>query len=569
MAPRTAKCLSDMCIAARVTLAAALLVTSVVFGGPAAARSPANAPAPLSQQQQDASESRPGSNADVEQNSALGPSSSGVTGEPAGPPAALRLIDQYVRDLAREAASKPYVEPTTAEDRAEELSYDDYRKIRFLPEKARWRGESHGFELHALPMGWLFKHPIDLSIISGGKNAPADFRLSDFDHPPEMSRLPDTEVPVLISGFRINGRLNSVDVSDEIIVFQGASYFRALARNHRYGLSARGLAIATASPAGEEFPAFTKFWVEQPEEGAASFRIHALLDSASTTGAYHFEVTPGKETVVDVKAILFPRKEMSNVGLAPLTSMNLVAPVTPGRVRDFRPRVHDSQALAIHNADGERVWRPLANPTSLQVSEFQGDSPRGFGLIQRVREFSAYEDLEAHYEKRPSAWIEPKGELFRKGSVVLVEIPTEEEVHDNIVAFWRPAEKLKPGKSYDFSYKIRWRNDVPDQLDVVWVQDTRVGRAYHIKDEAVRFVVDYQTHPAIGEDLELQDPVVTASHGEISGIGIQRNAETGGVRATFRLHTAGIDWSELRMSLPPIKGKPSETWLFRWTRGRE
>lgn len=488
----------------------------------------------------------------------------------AAPPKLQRAIPigEMVRKLAREASEKPYQPPEAAQRPEIAITYDDYRKIRFRSEKARWRGQPHGFELHGLPMGWLFEHPISLSTVRRGTESPEAFTLGDFEHVGSKAEQVDDTVEIPISGFRINGRLNSVDQSDEIIVFQGASYFRALARNQLYGLSARGLAIATASQSGEEFPAFRKFWIEEPEANSANFRIYALLDSESTTGAYELVVTPGNETVVDVRATLFPRTVVEDVGLAPLTSMHLTGPVTPGRVRDFRPRVHDSQGLAIRSANGERVWRPLANPTALQVSTFEGNAPKGFGLIQRVRKFEAYEDLEARYEKRPSAWIEPTGELFNSGSVVLVEIPAEEEVHDNIVAFWRPTEKLVPGKSYDVNYTIRWRNDVPDKFDAIWVKETRIGRAYHVDDEAVRFVVDYETHPAIAADIELANPTVSASQGKISGVGIQPNPETGGVRATFRLHTQGIDWSELRMTLPDIDGKQSETWLFRWTRGR-
>ncbi len=229
-------------------------------------------------------------------------------------------------------------------------------------------------------------------------------------------------------------------------MFQGASYFRAVAQHLLYGLSARGLAINTAEPSGEEFPAFTHFWIERPAPRASSIVIYALLESASTTGAYRFTVQPGVETVMDVELTLFPRADMHVVGIAPLTSMFLFDETNRGRLDDYRPEVHDSDGLQITSKTGEHIFRQLANPIKLQVSTFTTQPPQGFGLVQRSREQSDFQDFENLYERRPSAWVEPKGD-WGAGAVELVEIPSGRESNDNIVAFWRPAQASESGTS--------------------------------------------------------------------------------------------------------------------------
>ena len=485
-------------------------------------------------------------------------------------------LDAFVASVAKHRASKAYSAPAKIKNDKNAKTYDDYRKMVFNRDRGRWSGEPNGFEVHALPMGWLFDHGISVASVDAQGMKPMQFTGKDFllngkelesqdPGKPKTNETPPEEVP--ISGFRINGHLNDPDKSDEIIVFQGASYFRALAKGQTYGLSGRGLAIATGSSKGEEFPEFQSFWIEKPAADAKSFVIHALLDSPSTTGAYRFDVTPGDETVVNVSAKLFPRKQIQQYGLAPLTSMNVLSPLTPGRIRDFRPRVHDSQALAIWGANGERIWRPLANPRALQISSFMGNAPKGFGLIQRVRKFDSYEDLEARYERRPSVWIEPKSDLFKDGEVVLVEIPAEQEWHDNIVAYWQPKEPLLPGKSYDFAYSMHWAADTPPGEDDeglrVWA--TRLGAAHNGKDDALRFVIDYQGSKA-GDVEKLPEGVVRASKGEVGDVAVQRNPETGGVRASFVFNPQGAESTELRLDLKGERPFENETWLYRWTR---
>ena len=320
-----------------------------------------------------------------------------------------RFDGNTVLDLARRTAGSAYVPKRLDNPALQQLSYDQYRDIRFNAEAAIWRNEQVPFRIELLPAGFLFQTPVVVSVVEGGLARDIATASDNFVLGSSVAKQLANQ-PLPLSGFRVRTRLNSRSVWDEFLVFQGASYFRAVARGTLYGLSARGLAIRTAHPTGEEFPAFTHFWIERPAANAAAIVVHALLDSPSTTGAYRFSVTPGVETVMDVDVTLFPRVALDNVGIAPLTSMFLFDESERARIDDFRDEVHDSDGLQIVTASGERVWRPLKNPTQLQVSSFTAQAPRGFGLVQRSRRVSDYHDLEAQYEQRPSAWIEPTSE---------------------------------------------------------------------------------------------------------------------------------------------------------------
>jgi ribosomal protein S18 acetylase RimI-like enzyme len=238
-----------------------------------------------------------------------------------------------------------------------------------------------------------------------------------------------SDAPGMFSGVRLYAPINSVGQFDEFLVFQGASYFRSLGAGQHYGLSARGLAVDTGEPRGEEFPLFRTFWLERPQARAKAVTVHALLDGRSVVGAYTFRITPGPETRMHIKARLFPRRDIKVMGLAPLTSMFLFGPTNRHRFDDYRSRVHDSDGLLMRTGNDRWLWRPLRNPRELQFSFFQDESPHGFGLQQRQRDLDQYHDWEARYDRRPSAWVEPIGD-WGKGSIELAEIPTQREYAD-------------------------------------------------------------------------------------------------------------------------------------------
>lgn len=466
-------------------------------------------------------------------------------------------VKRIAADLATQPFSKPEVELPEPFDK---LNEEQYLDIRFRPEQAIWRDQSLGYELQLFPLGYLYDVPVDIWLVEAGvaRKLKADGTL--FSIGPLIPNAPQ-EAPFGFSGFRVHGPINRADVMEEYVVFQGATYFRAVGRDERYGLSARGLAINTAKPPGEEFPIFRSFWIEKPAPGAPEIVAHALLDSPSTTGAYRFVIRPGSFTVMDIDATLYPRNEMPHVGLAPLTSMFLHG-AAHRRVRnDYRLAVHDSEGLAILNGNGERIWRPLTNPRLLQVSAFVDKNPKGFGLAQRDRSFASYEDLEAHYERRPTAWVEPKGN-WGEGFVELIEIPTDEAIHDNIVAYWKPAKGIAPGRPYEFSYRLYWGDTVPVTGAGARVRKTRRGSTGR-KGNGVLFVVDFDG-PAL-KDPELPVAQVSASAGTISNVVVRRHPGIEGARCSFELEPGSADLIELRLVLKRSERVISESWLYRWT----
>ena len=472
------------------------------------------------------------------------------------------VAPDHVKKLAERLSAREFVAPKVdAPEPFNNLTYDQYRDIRFRPEQATWRGEKLDYELQYLALGYLYNIPVEIWITEGGKARAlkADGRL--FSLGSLIGKGPEA-APYGFSGFRVHGPINRADTYDEYAVFQGASYFRAIGRGQTYGISARGLAINTARPGGEEFPIFRSFWIEKPKAGATEIVINALLDSPSTTGAYRFAIQPGAATLMDIDVTLYPRKALPHVGLAPLTSMFLTGPANRRIQGDVRPSIHDSEGLVVLNGMGERIWRPLTNPKKLQASAFLDKDPKGFGLSQRDRSFGNFEDLEAHYERRPTLWVEPKGS-WGEGYVELIEIPADEEIHDNIVAYWKPAKELEAGKPYTYAYRLHWTDSVPVAWSGARVLKTRVGNTR--KPDTKLFVIDFDG-PAVKDIRELPLAVISASSGTVANVVTQRHPDIAGLRVTFELNTAGTDLIELRSVLKANDQAISETWIYRWTK---
>jgi glucans biosynthesis protein len=342
-------------------------------------------------------------------------------------------------------------------------------------------------------------------------------------------------------------------------VFLGASYFRAVAKGETYGLSARGLSINTGEAKGEEFPLFKAFWIEKPAANATSLVVHALLDSKSAAASYRFTIRPGATTVFDVESSLYPRVDLEHAGLAPMTSMFFFGPNDRNDVDDFRPEVHDSDGLAIYNGQGEQLWRPLSNPRDLQISTFADLNPRGFGLMQREKNFLAYQDIESRFEHRPSLWVEPIGD-WGEGAVQLIEIPTKEEIHDNIAGFWHPKSALQAKSEHNFTYRLHWGPDAPKSRALARFSRTGIG----VRGDNKLFVLDL-----IGDGLKSVDPkkvkgAVSAEKTEIKNIVTQPNPGIGGWRLSFEVPIKDKTPVELRASLMQDDKALSEVWVYRW-----
>lgn len=453
-----------------------------------------------------------------------------------------------------------------------DMKFADYQKIRFLNEKAEWANDKTPFKLSFYHQGMHFDTPVKINEIANDKVQEIKYDPARFDFG-DLKFDPKSTEKLGYAGFRVLYPLNKADKQDEVMTLLGASYFRVVGKGHTYGLSARGLAIDTALPSGEEFPRFTEFWIDKPNPADKFLVIYALLDSPRSTGAYKLTLRPGEDTVVDVQSKVYLRDHVSRLGIAPLTSMFLFGSNQPSKVLNYRHELHDSTGLSIHAGNNEWIWRPLNNPKHLAVSSFTVENPKGFGLLQRGREFGRYEDLDDRYDKRPSAWVEPKGD-WGKGTVDLVEIPTADETNDNIVAFWNPEKLPEPGQALDHDYRLVWTSN-EDQLhspETAWVKqtlrstgDVKQSNLIRQPDGSVAFLIDF-TGPvlaALPEDAQVRSQVSVGDNAELVENNLRYNPETKGWRLTLRLKVKDPKQSvEMRAALvkdaPLPPAKPAE-----------
>ncbi len=379
---------------------------------------------------------------------------------------------KQVVQQARQLAQAPYKAPDEVPASLLNLSYDDFRQIRFDPVNMLWHQSQGNFQVMLTAPGKFFRYPVQINVVDAAGAHRVDFHKEWFSWPSGFAeKVPDD---LGYAGFRLTYPLNQPDAQNQFLSFAGASYFRGVARGENFGLSARGIAIDTGLASGEEFPNFTEFWLVRPSPDAHAIKFYALLDGPSLTGAYQFVVFPGAPLRIEVHARLFVRQSIELLGLAPLTSMFFYGANTPRPVAKWRPQVHDSDGLLIHSGTSEWLWRPLINPPTLQMNYFVTNSPKGFGLLQREQSFSAYEDAEARYDNRPSAWVVPHGD-WGKGHVVLTEIPTNAETNDNIVAFWSPSDKAEAGDTYNLHYTLYFGDPTISRNPMARVVATYVG----------------------------------------------------------------------------------------------
>ena len=480
---------------------------------------------------------------------------------------------------ARELANRPYTKPAVVlPKQLKDLSYDQTRDIRFDPAQSLWRAQKLPFEIQFFHLGGIFDQPVRIYEVVGKEVNEITFDPAAFNY--GKNKIDRSQLGKLgFAGFRIHFPLNVVasapGYKDELVSFLGASYFRALGQGQRYGASARGLAIDTAERSGEEFPRFEQFWIERPASGSRQLVLYALLDSRRATGAYRFTIRPGEETVTEVQSRLHLREPVAKLALAPLTSMYFFGENQRAPSEDYRPEVHDSDGLAIHTAGGEWIWRPLVNPRRLLVTSFALTDPRGFGLMQRDRNFSSYEDLEARYELRPSIWIEPASK-WGAGRVELVQIPTPNEANDNIVAYWVPNTAPTPGTPIDFSYRMFWLKNTDRRPPNGWVVQTRRGQGFSSAaantssgnnppgNESIKLTVDFDG-PALRK-LPVNAPLqadVAIGNGQSTDLVIHRNDATGGWRMVLQMRTQDKEKPiEVRALLRNGKEVMGETWNY-------
>ena len=470
-----------------------------------------------------------------------------------------------VASQAKTLAASPYKKPKGELPKSlQDLTYDQYRDIRFNPDRAYWRDLRLPFELAFFHQGRIFETPVKINEVVGKAVRPIQFDPKSFNYGANKINPKDLN-GLDFAGFRVHYPVNTPKYKDEVLVFLGASYFRAVGKDQRYGMSTRGLALDTALNSGEEFPLFTDFWIERPEAGAKELVIYALLNSRRMTGAYRFLLRPGVDTAIDVKSRLFARENITKVGLAPLTSMFFSGENQRSPADDYRPEVHDSDGLSVQSGTGEWIWRPLANPKKLLVTSYALSNPGGFGMMQRDREFNDYQDLESRFELRPSGWVEPKGK-WGSGRVELVQIPTPDETNDNIVAYWVPDAPPKPGVPFDFEYRLLWQKEKEKRPPLSWVTQTRRGHGYLRKpDDSIALVVDFEG-PALTKlpaDATPEAVVSVDGNGKLLETNTFRNEATGGWRMTLRMtRNDTAKPVELRAFLRNNNLTLSETWSY-------
>jgi periplasmic glucans biosynthesis protein len=488
---------------------------------------------------------------------------------PPPPPQARFSFDDVVK-RARDLASMPHEAPPALPEALAKLDFDTWRDIRFRADRALLQAQGSQFRLQTFHPGFLYARSVTINLIRDGVAAPIPYAANLFDYGRNKFERP-LPVNTGFAGFRLHYPLNDPRVHDEVISFLGASYFRFLGEGQKYGLSARGLSIGVGARETEEFPFFREFWVEQPEAGGDRAVVHALLDSESLTGAYRFDLYAAKDSVIEVSATLFARKRVEKLGVAPLTSMFFTGENDRRYVDDFRPELHDSDGLLIHTGAGEWIWRPLRNPTRIEASAYLDKDIRGFGLMQRDRSFEHYQDLDLHYELRPSYWVEPL-EGWSDGKVELFEIPTSDETNDNIVAQWAPAQPLEPGQSRTFRYKITATMDEGEITPGGIARNTyrtrpkALGSAEPVSPTMTRFIIDFTDGqlPFFAKAADQVQVVPSISNGRIVRTFLVPNIQTNGFRAGIDVEVPAGQSADIRAFLKAGNKTLTETWTYPW-----
>ena len=476
-----------------------------------------------------------------------------------------------LKATAQRMAGEPYAGPARpSPEIVAKINYEAWGKIKFDMDYALFANGPGRFPVSFFHLGMFFQKAVEMHVVDAGVAREIIYDQSYFEMPEASiaKRLPQGAG---FAGLRIQeSRDGALDWrKNDWVAFLGADYFRAIGELRQYGLSARAVALDVAlAGKPEEFPDFTKFYIDRAEAGD-SLTVYALLEGASIVGACRFVLSRGKAVVMDIDQMLFLRADIARFGLAPLTSMYWFSETKKETGVDWRPEVHDSDGLSLWMGSGERAWRPLNNPPRIITSSFADDNPRGFGLLQRDRNFDHYQDG-VYYDRRPSLWVEPKG-AWGKGAVQLVEIPTDDEIHDNIVAMWVPENAAVAGSNVTLSYHLHWAADEPYPTDLARCVATRLGNGGQPgqpRPKGVRkFMVEFKGPPLESLPFGVKpEAVLWASRGTLSYVFTEAVPDDvpGHWRAQFDLTVSGSDPVEMRLYLRAGEKTLSETWLYQY-----
>jgi glucans biosynthesis protein len=485
------------------------------------------------------------------------------------PPTTAPILNRVIEDAQQSAQQDYEIDDHDLDDGLKSMKYQQYRAIRFNADKSLWRNQ-HDYEVQFFHPGFLYQQPITVvTVDKNNEETTLPFKNDSFYYDKGAEQFAGlTNDKSGYAGFRLHYPLKTDEYKDEFAVFLGASYFRLIGKDHVYGISARGLAIDTGLAKGEEFPHFTKFWLVEPEDGEP-ITIYARLESPSVSGAYKFVLQPGAQTRVDVDAWLFAREDVTKLGLAPFTSMFLYGENSNSKPDDYRPEVHDSDGVSLIMASGEQIWRPLTNPTRLQITSLNDTGPQGFGMLQRDTHFANYLDAEANYHQRPGLWVTPKAG-FEEGRLELVEIPTKSEIHDNIVAYWIPNQAFNAGESRYLAYTLETVTGSPENSSLAEVISTHQGRHLLPGDDVDgenelgtrRFVVDFSLPDALLANVDKVSVSVSSSHGKVQQAKAFAVNNSKVLRATFLLTPEESTTADMRLFITVNDKRVSEVWNY-------
>jgi glucans biosynthesis protein len=489
----------------------------------------------------------------------------------------------YVAQRALERAQTPFHSPRADLPkvlRQDNLDYDKYREIRFRRDRALWSADDLPFRIEFFHPGYLYQEPVHVNEFTLTHTQPIRFVQDFFDYG-KLNIANQIPTKTGYAGFRVLYPLNQPGQLDELGAFLGASYFRLLGKNQRYGESARGLALDSGEgDRSEEFPIFTDWWLGKPNPGDTELHLFAILDSVSCAGAYEFYIHPGDTTTANVRAVLYfretnnvtavdkNRRPSKTIGLAPLTSMFWFGKDTERKFDDYRTEVHDSDGLLVHMGNGEIFWRPLDNPPATRHQVFSAPNIKGFGLLQRERNFAAYQDMFNLYHEVPSVWVEPEGN-WGEGDLHLVELSTSYEGLDNIVAFWDPKNKPAPLQPLRFGYTLHWEGGDADlKRSENRVVSTRIGPDAQFPG-ARQFVIDFDG-PQLDAIPENRPPTVIANcsaGATIVDSFVTRNEFLGTWRVILKMQPrpGSKEAIDLRCTLQQGTNVVGETWTYQWS----
>jgi glucans biosynthesis protein len=483
-------------------------------------------------------------------------------------PFGFELLIERARRLAAQAYAPP---PRPAAEVVRAIDYDAHGKLRFKPEYALFADGPGVYPVTFQFLGNFFPKPVRMHLVEGDAAREILYRPDYFTIPADS---PARRLPPDVSGFaglwlresRLRGDWHQ---KEPWATFLGASYFRAVGELGQVGMSARGVAIDVAGAQPEEFPDFVAHWIAPALREDDPVIVHSLLDGPSLAGAYRFRIFRTTGVVMEIDKHLFLRRDIERLGIAPLTSMFWFGEHGRERMADWRPEVHDADGLVLWTGAGERIWRPLNNPIRIFHTSYLDQSPKGFGLAQRDRDFDHYLDG-VGYERRPTAWVEPLGDWGR-GQVQLVEIPTDDEIYDNIAAYWLRAEPTRAGDTLSYRYRLHWLASEPgfpaeELAKVVATRTGRGGQPGHPRPrDRTKFTIEFLggrlPHLPYGVEPE---PVIWASRGTLSLVQVEAvpNGVPGHWRVFFDLAADGRDPVDLRVFLRNGDRTLSETWLY-------